>query len=411
MDKPHPQRQQEKTKWQVTIRKNMASGWRGFAVWFKTVFLVRKDYVPGDSCRFIWQKVPEVARSFVYYRIGHMIGSLFLFCISFLHVFGEPKERFCETEPTVLCLGQSARVQYEWFFYATSWGILINFTQSVWGLVLTLRVYSRQKKAQKMAVDVESAKSGIDRIRALKDSQNVDQEKKIPLVHTSAPSDYKRPRSASKDDGNLVEGNNFLVDTRSKKSIKQDVAPKTSTKPVKNPKTKSIPESTNPSATKEHKILSKTGFYWGLHTYALCSSLLIDVVYWTLIWPVLMTSPRVYFIQVDEHGLNLPLMIADYCLVAFPRTLSHFWFTALIPLFYLLINCVYYLAGGRSRDRTKHHVYPFLDWKKPGKALAYGIFIGLGLSIFLLIFLVIDHYKFRYRPKALSNITPKNLPV
>ncbi|XP_063701311.1 protein rolling stone isoform X2 [Culicoides brevitarsis] len=135
-------------------------------------------------------------------------------------------------------------------------------------------------------------------------------------------------------------------------------------------------------------IIHKT--YWFFYTIATIYSLIITVMYWTVIY-----DPEIHKINavnMMSHVVNSVLMLIDLIVVGHPIKIQHAYQTIGLGIIYMIFTITYYILDGTNR-LDEPFVYKPMDWSRPGKALA----ISVGGLIFVFIVHFICYLVYRVR--------------
>lgn len=129
--------------------------------------------------------------------------------------------------------------------------------------------------------------------------------------------------------------------------------------------------------------------YWSIHNTSMILSLLITLMYWTVIHtpekPLDVTN---FF----THACNSVFMFVDFVIVSHPIRLMHVIWPLSAGLIYGVFTLVYYLVGGKDPDGNAF-IYEVMDWSKPGMVLP--IVFGIMVLIILLHSFVFWMYRLR----------------
>uniref|UniRef100_A0A336MIU4 CSON012951 protein n=1 Tax=Culicoides sonorensis TaxID=179676 RepID=A0A336MIU4_CULSO len=140
--------------------------------------------------------------------------------------------------------------------------------------------------------------------------------------------------------------------------------------------------------------------YWSIHNTSMILSLLITLVYWTVIHtpekPLDVTN---FF----THACNSIFMFIDFIIVAHPIRLMHVIWPLLAGLVYGLFTLIYYLAGGVDPEGNKW-IYEVLDWSKPGVVMI----VVAGIIVVILILHTIMFWIYRLRVYLYKKFFVKN---
>ncbi|KAF6203732.1 hypothetical protein GE061_002066 [Apolygus lucorum] len=111
---------------------------------------IHRDYIPGDTYRYVFQKNLDIQTSYVFYRFAICLGNTVLLVVVLFSLFlpCPPDTRKEYTD----CLSSWSRLYTAWPFYLSNWGLSVNFVQSVLGFALTIRAYWSQRCSKKRNV-------------------------------------------------------------------------------------------------------------------------------------------------------------------------------------------------------------------------------------------------------------------
>lgn len=117
---------------------------------------------------------------------------------------------------------------------------------------------------------------------------------------------------------------------------------------------------------------------WLLYAIAANNSILITVVFWTLLY----NGYGVGELDIAFHLLNSVFMLVETFLSSIPVQLLHVVYAMLYASAYCLFTVLYWFLGGTG-EFGERYIYPILDYSKPGEAVVmivlYG-FVGLPVT-------------------------------
>ncbi|XP_063710107.1 protein rolling stone-like [Culicoides brevitarsis] len=111
---------------------------------------------------------------------------------------------------------------------------------------------------------------------------------------------------------------------------------------------------------------------WVMHNVSLTLSVVITLVYWTLLYDS--DKDQLDAKNILTHICNSIVMFIDLMIIAHPIYLMHVLYPILLGIFYAIFSVIYQFAGGLNLDE-KPYIYGILDWTKPQKAFL--IFFGV----------------------------------
>ena len=121
---------------------------------------------------------------------------------------------------------------------------------------------------------------------------------------------------------------------------------------------------------------------WVIFNMAANASILISLLYWTLIF-----GGKTSGLDVTTHLLNCVFMVADLMLCATPVRILHVVYALILGVCYILLTVIFWAADG-TNARGEPYIYSYIDYKKtPGfsSGLMIGfVFVGQPLSQALL---------------------------
>lgn len=129
--------------------------------------------------------------------------------------------------------------------------------------------------------------------------------------------------------------------------------------------------------------------YWSIHNTSMILSLLITLMYWTVIHTPEKPLDTTNFFT---HACNSIFMFIDFVIVAHPIRLMHVVWPLLAGTLYGLFTLIYYLAGGEDPDGYPF-IYPMMDWSKPGLVIP----VVFGIMIFIVLLHTSVFWMYRLR--------------
>lgn len=109
--------------------------------------------------------------------------------------------------------------------------------------------------------------------------------------------------------------------------------------------------------------------FWIFFNIALTLCTSVVVIYWVLLhdYNTTLKADLDTYLNFDRHGVNLVLLIIDFCLHHIPLRFLHFVYPLLVSLVYLIFNVVYWAI-------TEELIYSAIDWENDlGMAIGYSI--------------------------------------
>ena len=121
---------------------------------------------------------------------------------------------------------------------------------------------------------------------------------------------------------------------------------------------------------------------WVIFNMAANSSILITLLYWTLVF-----GGKTSGLDVTTHLLNCVFMVADLMFSSIPVRILHVVYALIFGVSYLLLTVIFWAADG-TNARGEPYIYSFVDYSEsPGfsSGLVAGfVFVGQPLSQALL---------------------------
>uniref|UniRef100_A0A0K8TRE5 Putative conserved plasma membrane protein n=1 Tax=Tabanus bromius TaxID=304241 RepID=A0A0K8TRE5_TABBR len=156
--------------------------------------------------------------------------------------------------------------------------------------------------------------------------------------------------------------------------------------------------------------------YWGMHNTTLSVSIVITIVYWSILY----NGKEVSATNLLTHAFNSVFMFIDLWIVAYPTRLLHTCFPIALGITYTIFSAIYWACGGTD-PVGNHYIYNVLDWEKPGNAIVtvVGVMI-LCCFIYFCIFVIYKIRVFIYKrffrdvsfvPTTQSTIGPSSLVI
>ncbi|KAJ8736156.1 hypothetical protein PYW08_006812 [Mythimna loreyi] len=112
--------------------------------------------------------------------------------------------------------------------------------------------------------------------------------------------------------------------------------------------------------------------YWASFNTAASSALFITIFRYLFVTLKLINVIS-YVGDVMAHVMNSVLMVCLLVSSRHPTRLLHFYFSLIFGMVYALFTIIYYLTGGLSPFNTTH-IYPNLDWARPGETTIWTVF-------------------------------------
>lgn len=121
---------------------------------------------------------------------------------------------------------------------------------------------------------------------------------------------------------------------------------------------------------------------WVIFNIAANVSILITLLYWTLIF-----GGKTSGLDVTTHLLNCVFMIADLMLTTTPVRILHVVYALILGVCYILLTVIFWAADG-TNARDEPYIYSYVDYDKtPGFSsglMICFVFVGQPLSQALL---------------------------
>ncbi|XP_053957633.1 protein rolling stone [Anastrepha ludens] len=130
--------------------------------------------------------------------------------------------------------------------------------------------------------------------------------------------------------------------------------------------------------------------YWSMHIISLVLSIVITVIYWSVLYNAAESSLNAT--NVLTHAFNSIFMFIDLLIVAHPLRLLHMFLPVLFGLIFAIFSVIYQKCGGLNR-RGKPYIYHVIDWRQPLSAtfVVAGVLL-LTCCIYIVLFTI---YKLR----------------
>ncbi|EDW88600.1 protein rolling stone [Drosophila yakuba] len=124
--------------------------------------------------------------------------------------------------------------------------------------------------------------------------------------------------------------------------------------------------------------------YWGMHIIALVLSIVITIIYWSLLYNA--NESALDATNVLTHAFNSICMFIDLWIVAHPLRLLHIFLPVVFGVVFAIFSYIYHLCGGINK-KGKPYIYHVIDWSKPQNAFitVVGVLI-LSCCIYVLLF-------------------------
>ncbi|CAD6996699.1 unnamed protein product [Ceratitis capitata] len=130
--------------------------------------------------------------------------------------------------------------------------------------------------------------------------------------------------------------------------------------------------------------------YWSMHIISLVLSVVITIIYWSLLYNAAESSLNAT--NVLTHACNSIFMFIDLLIVAHPLRLLHMFLPVTFGIIFAIFSFIYQKCGGLNR-RGKPYIYHVVDWREPLNAtlVVIGVLL-LTCCIYTILFTV---YKLR----------------
>ncbi|XP_037048666.1 protein rolling stone-like [Bradysia coprophila] len=126
-------------------------------------------------------------------------------------------------------------------------------------------------------------------------------------------------------------------------------------------------------------------FYWSIHNIILNVSIVITVIYWSILHT---DSMPISATNVMTHAFNSVLMFVDMLIMAYPLRLYHGIQPILLGVVYVIFSIIYYYAGGKNKF-DQPYIYNVLDWSSSDPKKNVVTVVGtlvLSMAIHLVLF-------------------------
>ena len=135
------------------------------------------------------------------------------------------------------------------------------------------------------------------------------------------------------------------------------------TNDIENPR--EIPKGKRLDSAIEKITFSLFWIWYGL-TYVICTVMV--VLYWAFVVENFhFDTPELIFSYVNDHGINLVLILIDFCFHKIPVRLFHVVYSIIVAIIYIILSIIYNFAADKP-------IYKVVDWNdKPGWAVFYVI--------------------------------------
>ncbi|XP_073823059.1 protein rolling stone [Musca autumnalis] len=156
-------------------------------------------------------------------------------------------------------------------------------------------------------------------------------------------------------------------------------------------------------------LTSPFRIYWGIHITTLVVSIVITIIYWSLLYDV--NESNLNATNILTHVFNSVCMFVDLLIVAHPLRLLHMFLPVVFGIIYAIFSAIYQLSGGHN-IKGKPYIYHVVDWDKPLNAtLTVVAVLMLSCVIYMALFTI---YKLRTllyrRVNKASFILPTTTP-
>uniref|UniRef100_A0A336MHR5 CSON001918 protein n=1 Tax=Culicoides sonorensis TaxID=179676 RepID=A0A336MHR5_CULSO len=113
---------------------------------------------------------------------------------------------------------------------------------------------------------------------------------------------------------------------------------------------------------------------WIMHNVSLTFSVVITLVYWTLLYDS--DKDQLDAKNILTHVCNSIVMFIDLMIIAHPIYLIHVLYTLLLGIIYAIFSVIYQFSGGLNLDE-KPYIYGILDWNNAKKSIivVFGIIL------------------------------------
>lgn len=112
------------------------------------------------------------------------------------------------------------------------------------------------------------------------------------------------------------------------------------------------------------KVAFSLFWIWYGLTYVICTVMV--VLYWAFVVEDFhFDTPELVFSYVNDHGINLVLILIDFCFQKIPVRLFHVVYSIIVAIIYIILSIIYNFTADKP-------IYKVVDWNdKPGWAAFY----------------------------------------
>lgn len=123
------------------------------------------------------------------------------------------------------------------------------------------------------------------------------------------------------------------------------------------------------------KVIFKLLWVWYGLTYIICTVMV--ALYWAFVTEDFhFDTPELIFSYVNDHGINLVLILIDFCFHKIPVRIFHVVYSITVAIIYIILSVIYNFAADEP-------IYKVLDWdSKAGWAILY-VIIAIVLAIIM----------------------------
>ena len=123
------------------------------------------------------------------------------------------------------------------------------------------------------------------------------------------------------------------------------------------------------------KVIFKLLWVWYGLTYIICTVMV--ALYWAFVTEDFhFDTPELIFSYVNDHGINLVLILIDFCFHKIPVRIFHVVYSITVAIIYIILSVIYNFAADDP-------IYKVLDWdSKAGWAILY-VIIAIVLAIIM----------------------------
>ena len=102
------------------------------------------------------------------------------------------------------------------------------------------------------------------------------------------------------------------------------------------------------------KITFNLFWIWYGLTYVICTVMV--VLYWAFVVENFhFDTPELIFSYVNDHGINLVLILIDFCFHKIPVRLFHVVYSIIVAIIYIILSIIYNFAADKP-------IYKVVDW-------------------------------------------------